>query len=162
MKNVTRKLLLLSLALAALLVFTACQQPAPAPTPTVDAETNPTVEATPEATAQGDDAQPNGGAEDTVLKTVTVQIVAADQNIDKSFTYEIDAKMLIDVIDANKEELGIELDDTGFITAAAGYAASSDNREFWGIYVNGEMGMFGASEQEVNDNDVFKLELGTY
>ncbi|MDD3243658.1 MAG: DUF4430 domain-containing protein [Eubacteriales bacterium] len=152
MKNLSR-ILAVVMAAAALLVFTGCQK-APANTQTAQ----PTAQATAEPTAAPTDAPQTG-------KSVTIKIVAANQNIDTSFTYTTEAEMLADVLTEHAQELGVTIEDGqygAYITTAGGYTANDGSNEFWSILVNGEVGMNGASTQPVADGDVFTLELSTY
>ncbi len=92
-------------------------------------------------------------------KAVTIEVV--DQT-GASTVYEVktDAEFLYDAI-LNDSEIKLEGEegDYGFyITAVNGVTADYNvDASYWSLYVNGDYGQAGISEQIVNDGDSFAL-----
>ncbi|MBP3869805.1 MAG: DUF4430 domain-containing protein [Faecalicoccus sp.] len=100
------------------------------------------------------------------LKSVTLEVVDSKG---KSTDYKIDteAQYLIGVMDelAKNQDFTYKAEDSeygAFITEVNGEEAKSEDSAYWAIYVNGEYGQYGASEQPVNDSDAFKLAYEKY
>ena len=92
-------------------------------------------------------------------KNITIEVVTEAQ---ESTVYEVstDAEFLEQAFaDAEGLEITNEEGPYGMtIVAVNGEQAVWEvNGAYWSIMVNGEYGMYGASEQVVNDGDVFQL-----
>ena len=92
-------------------------------------------------------------------KNITIEVVSESQQVT---TYEIttDAEYLEQAF-AETEGLEITNEEGPYgmtIMAVNGEEARWEvNQAYWSIMVNGEYGMYGASEQVVNDGDVFQI-----
>ncbi|MBE6878139.1 MAG: DUF4430 domain-containing protein [Ruminococcaceae bacterium] len=92
-------------------------------------------------------------------KNITIEVVNAAQ---ETTTYNIstDAEYLEQAF-AETEGLEITNEEGPYgmtIMAVNGEEARYEvDKAYWSIMVNGEYGMYGASEQVVNDGDVFQL-----
>lgn len=92
-------------------------------------------------------------------KAVTIEVV---DNTGTSTVYEVktDEEFLYDaIVDDSDIELEGEDGDYGFyITAVNGITADYNvDASYWSLYVNGDYGQVGISEQIVNDGDSFAL-----
>lgn len=98
-------------------------------------------------------------------KQVTVEIVVDKEDIDESFQFETDHEFLLDLLEEEQDELGVEFLESDFGTMIVGmnnYKADDSNQEFFHIAVNGEDAQTGAGEIPLNDGDVYKFELKNY
>lgn len=94
-------------------------------------------------------------------KVITINIIAEDQEINKSYELPTYTNYLMELLEENQEKIVLEFEDSSFgkyITGLEGYTANPNN-EFWSITVNGEMALVGASEIVLNDGDVIELVL---
>lgn len=89
--------------------------------------------------------------------------VRDDKGEEKGYQVNTDAEYLIQVLDELKQGgeftyEGTDGDYGMYITSVNGLEANYDvNQAFWSIYVNGEYGSYGVSDQPVNDGDQFML-----
>ncbi len=91
-------------------------------------------------------------------KSITVNVVHGDES-KKEFKYKTDAEYLSEVL-LDKKLIEGDMGQYGlFITTVDGEKADDAAHQYWAIYVNGEMGMFGADSQPVADGDVYDLVL---
>ena len=92
-------------------------------------------------------------------KNITIEVVTEAQTI-TSYEVNTDAEYLEEAF-AETEGLEITNEEGPYgmtIVAVNGEEAKWEvNGAYWAIMVNGEYGMYGASEQVVNDGDVFQL-----
>ena len=92
-------------------------------------------------------------------KNITIEVVNAAGET-KAYTLSTDAEYLEQAF-AETEGLEITNEEGPYgmtIMAVNGEEARYEvNKAYWSIMVNGEYGMYGASEQVVNDGDVFQL-----
>ena len=92
-------------------------------------------------------------------KNITIEVVSADQTT-KTYEVSTDAEYLEEAF-AVTEGLEITNEEGPYgMTIAAVNGERADFEKdgaYWSIMVNGEYGMYGASEQVVNDGDVFQL-----
>lgn len=95
-------------------------------------------------------------------KEVTIQIVAASQNIDETFVFNTDAENVYDLLMENQEELKVEFIEGGFVSGLLGYTAVETNKEYFSFIINGEFALTGAQDTLVKDGDVYKFELATW
>ena len=91
-------------------------------------------------------------------KTVVVEVAAIDQKV--TFTIKTDkttvgeALMEHGLIDGEMGEWGL------YVKEVNGMVADYDvDQTYWAFYVNGEYGMSGVDMTEINEADVYKLEL---
>ncbi len=91
-------------------------------------------------------------------KTVVVEVAAIDQTV--TFTIKTDkttvgeALMEHGLIDGEMGEWGL------YVKEVNGMVADYDvDQTYWAFYVNGEYGMSGVDMTEINEADVYKLEL---
>jgi len=97
-------------------------------------------------------------------KEVTINIVIEKEGIDKTFTYNTNHEFLIQLLEENKEELGITFEEYDFgkmITGMMGYTVDP-NSEYFHIYVNGEDATTGVAEIPLNDQDSYTFELKNF
>ena len=92
-------------------------------------------------------------------KSITIEVVNAAQEV-KTYNITTDAEYLEQAF-AETEGLEITNEEGPYgmtIMAVNGEEARYEvNGAYWSIMVNGEYGLYGASEQVVNDGDVFQL-----
>ena len=92
-------------------------------------------------------------------KNITIEVVSEDGS-SKMYELNTDAEYLEQAF-AETEGLEITNEEGPYgmtIMAVNGEEARWEvNQAYWSIMVNGEYGMYGASEQVVNDGDAFQL-----
>ena len=92
-------------------------------------------------------------------KNITIEVVSEDGS-SKMYELNTDAEYLEQAF-AETEGLEITNEEGPYgmtIMAVNGEEARWEvNQAYWSITVNGEYGMYGASEQVVNDGDAFQL-----
>ncbi|XMB67446.1 DUF4430 domain-containing protein [Mycoplasmatota bacterium zrk1] len=95
-------------------------------------------------------------------KCITVEVVYTDEDIDDDIEFCTDSEFLLGALEENKDELVLETKDFDFGTSVTGLKSYNfetlNLKYYWAIYVNGEYGLLGVSDQPVNDGDVFKFE----
>ena len=94
-------------------------------------------------------------------KAITVNVVHGDAST-KSFNYKTDAEYLSEILLQKKLIEGTEGQYGLYITTVDGETADDGAHQYWAIYVNGEMGQYGADSQPVADGDVYDLKLETW
>ena len=92
-------------------------------------------------------------------KNITIEVVNSEQ---KSTVYNLntDAEFLAEAFaDAKGLEIGSEDTEYGMMIYSVNgeEAVYETDKAYWAIMVNGEYGMYGASEQVVADGDAFQL-----
>lgn len=100
------------------------------------------------------------------LKSVTLEVVDS-KGKSKDYKIDTEAEYLIGVMDelSKTQDFTYKAEDSeygAFITEVNGEEAKSEDSAYWAIYVNGEYGQYGASEQPVNNSDAFKLAYEKY
>ncbi|XMB86909.1 DUF4430 domain-containing protein [Mycoplasmatota bacterium WC44] len=99
-------------------------------------------------------------------KCVTIEVVYGDEGIDKSYDYCTDQEYLLGLLDEQSEELEVEKTNYDFGPMVSGLKGfnfeSLGLKYYWSIYVNGEYGMLGISDQPVTDGDVYKFEATSF
>lgn len=98
-------------------------------------------------------------------KEVEIQVINEKEDVDKTFTYNTDDEYLIDLLENNKDEIGVTLTDSDFgkmVTAMMDYEAKESEQEFWQIQVNGKDAETGVAEIPLTDGDKYKFELTNY
>lgn len=99
-------------------------------------------------------------------KSITVT-VTDNEGVDTVYESNTDAEVLYDAL-MEIEELTVEGSESEygfFIETVNGVTADFNvDQSYWAIYVNGEYGQYGISEQPVNDGDSFAIiyEISTY
>ena len=92
-------------------------------------------------------------------KNITIEVVSESQQV-TTYNVNTDAEFLEGAF-ADTEGLEITNEEGPYgmtIVAVNGEEAKWEvNGAYWSITVNGEYGMYGASEQVVNDGDTFQL-----
>ncbi len=96
-------------------------------------------------------------------KAVTIQVI---DNQDQAITYEIntDAEYLSEAMKQCKglTFIGTEGPYGVMLQTVNGVTASYEkNQAWWSIYVNEEVGNYGADQQPVTDGDIFRIEYMT-
>ena len=92
-------------------------------------------------------------------KNITIEVI---NSVQESTMYNVntDAEFLAEAFeDAEGLEIGSEVGEYGMVinTVNGEDAIWAENGAYWSIIVNGEYGMYGASEQPVADGDAFQL-----
>lgn len=98
-------------------------------------------------------------------KQVTLQIIAADQNIDKTFELDTDTELMFDLLIEYTDDLGLVYEEYDFgpmITGLMGYTADAGKQEYYHLIVNGADAMTGPKEIPVTDGDAYIFELRTW
>lgn len=100
------------------------------------------------------------------LKSVTLEVVDS-KGKSKDYKIDTEAEYLIGVMDelSKTQDFTYKAEDSeygAFITEVNEEEAKSEDSAYWAIYVNGEYGQYGASEQPVNNSDAFKLAYEKY
>lgn len=99
-------------------------------------------------------------------KSVIVEVVNSKK--DKAiYDFKTDEKYLIGAMDqlSATTDFSYQAEDSeygAFITTVNGEEAKTEDSAYWAIYVNGEYGQYGASEQPVKDGDRFTLAYEKY
>lgn len=114
-------------------------------------------------TTATDDVDTNSVSESAVVQedpeasTVTISIAVDGEEIeDGSKTIEIESgAILLDVLKENYEIV----EENGFITSINGHQQDEDAGKYWLFDVNGEMGLVGAQEQELDAGDLVEFNL---
>ena len=89
--------------------------------------------------------------------SVTIQISVDGESVDDlTKTLEVEEGAIL--LDVMKEHYEIEETDT-FINTINGYQQDDANGKYWLFDVNGEMGMKGANETELQEGDVIEWKL---
>ncbi len=98
-------------------------------------------------------------------KAVVIEVRDKEGN-EKSYSGNTDAEFLKDAMDdlssagfayeASDSEYGL------FVTSVNGVTADPADSAYWAVYVNGEYGQYGISEQPVADGDTFTFAYETY
>lgn len=97
-------------------------------------------------------------------KEVTVEIVVEGQSIDKSYTFNTDTELLLDLLTEVKDEIKFESLDSSFgpmVVGLEGYTADAAS-EYFHIIINGEDAMVGVKDIPVVDGDVFRFEIRNF
>ncbi len=95
-------------------------------------------------------------------KSITVEVI---DDKEKSTTYELktDAEYLKEALDEIEDlEMSGEETEFGFTIYEVNGLNTDFAGSYWGINVNGEVGMYGASQQPVKDGDAFQLVYTIY
>ena len=93
-------------------------------------------------------------------KAVTVIVTDSVNGTEqKTYEYMTDAEYLADLLIEKGLADGSEGQYGFTIEAVNGITADGSKFQYWAIYVNGEYGNYGASEQPVLDGDTFELKL---
>lgn len=89
--------------------------------------------------------------------SVTIQVSVDGEGVDDlTKTLEVEEGAIL--LDVMKEHYEIEETDT-FINTINGYQQDDANGKYWLFDVNGEMGMKGANETELQEGDVIEWKL---
>lgn len=98
-------------------------------------------------------------------KEVTIQVIAEEEGIDETFTYNTDHEFLLALLEENEDELGATLVESDYgimVEGMASYEINPEKSEFFLISVNGEDATTGVADIPLNDGDEYKFELDTY
>ena len=98
-------------------------------------------------------------------KEVTLQIIAEEAGIDKSFTFKTDAELLFDLLKENEEELELVYEEYDFgpmVTGFLGYQADAAKQEDYHSLVNGTDAATGPIEIPVTDGDTYVFEIRSW
>jgi len=97
-------------------------------------------------------------------KEVTVEIVIEGQSIDKSYTFNTDTELLMDLLTEVKDEIKFESLDSSFgpmVVGLEGYTANPAS-EYFHIIINGADAMVGVKDIPVADGDVYHFEIRNF
>ncbi|MBN2222697.1 MAG: hypothetical protein JW708_10860 [Vallitaleaceae bacterium] len=98
-------------------------------------------------------------------KEVTLQIIAEEAGIDKSFTFKTDTELLFDLLKENEEELQLVYEEYDFgpmVTGFLGYQADAAKQEYYHSLVNGTDAATGPIEIPVTDGDTYVFEIRSW
>lgn len=98
-------------------------------------------------------------------KEVTVQVIAEEAGIDKSFTFKTDTELLFDLLKENEEELQLVYEEYDFgpmVTGFLGYQADAAKQEYYHSLVNGADAATGPIEIPVTDGDIYVFEIRSW
>jgi hypothetical protein len=94
---------------------------------------------------------------------VTIEVVYEDEAINEVYQYCTNEEYLLGVMDANSEDLELEVSSAGFVDGLKGFNfADMDVQIYWAIFINEEYGMLGVSDQPVTDGDIVKFEATSW
>ena len=99
-------------------------------------------------------------------KDVTLEVVDSEGE-KKDYEEKTDAAYLSDFMDelSKKDDFSYEAEKSDarlYVTTVNGEEADYDkDQAYWAIYVNGDYGQYGISEQPVSDGDSFTLKYET-
>lgn len=107
---------------------------------------------------------PSGSEGDKVVK---VEVVIENDSLSKreSFSYDTSSEFLLDLMEEEKEELGVVFEETEvgkMVVGMLDYKADPGQEEFFHISVNGEDAKVGVGEIPLEDGDQYKFELKHY
>ena len=95
-------------------------------------------------------------------KHITISIVD-DTGAQTDYTLDTDAEYLLEALDAVADIDGEEGEYGYTLYTVNGVTADfNTGNAYWAIYVNGEYGSYGLSQQPVNDGDAFSIVYETY
>ena len=95
-------------------------------------------------------------------KHITISIVD-DTGAQTDYTLDTDAEYLLEALDAVADIDGEEGEYGYTLYTVNGVTADfKTGNAYWAIYVNGEYGSYGLSQQPVNDGDAFSIVYETY
>ena len=95
----------------------------------------------------------------------TVSIIVTNSVTGESlgnFEYKTDVLYLADLLKENAIAEFSTSEYGEYIESVCKVAADSSASQYWAMYVNGEYGQYGASEQPVTDGDTFELKLESW
>ena len=94
-----------------------------------------------------------------VTVTITDTVHGGDPRTEQYSTDDVYLSELL----LNKGLVTVENGQYGyFVVSANGITADASQNEYWMIYVNGQFGNYGISEQPVTDGDSYELKLEKY
>ena len=86
-----------------------------------------------------------------------------DTGAQTDYTLDTDAEYLLEALDAVADIDGEEGEYGYTLYTVNGVTADfNTGNAYWAIYVNGEYGSYGLSQQPVNDGDAFSIVYETY
>lgn len=94
-------------------------------------------------------------AEETVAVTIRVSVEGEEVEGGNLSTEVAEGTLLLDLM---KDEFEVEETET-FITSINGHVQDEEAGKYWMFDVNGEMGMVGASQYEVQEGDLIEWNL---
>lgn len=99
-------------------------------------------------------------------KCVTIEVVYAEEELNETMDVCTDAEYMLGLLEENADELGVETTDSDFgvyLSGLKGYNFETLGMNYyWSIFINGEYGMLGISDQPVLDGDVYKFEAASF
>lgn len=98
-------------------------------------------------------------------KTVTIEVIAESQGIEKIYDLNTDAEYLYELLVEIQDDVKPEFEDASFgiyITGLEGYTADATKNEFYAIKVNGVDALVGVKEIPVVDGEVYRFELSNW
>lgn len=97
-------------------------------------------------------------------KSITIEVINSAQE-SKMYELKTDAEYLRQAMEEAKglEFSGSESEEFGLtLITVNGEDTDFNNGSYWGIFVNGEYGMYGVDSQPVYDGDAFQLVYTVY
>jgi len=96
-------------------------------------------------------------------KSITIEVINSAQE-SKMYQLKTDAEYLSQAMEEAKglEFSGSESEFGLTLETVNGEETDFNNGSYWGIFVNGEYGMYGIDSQPVYDGDAFQLVYTTY
>ena len=97
-------------------------------------------------------------------KSITIEVINSAQE-SKMYELNTDAEYLRQAMEEAKglEFSGTESEEFGLtLITVNGEDTDFNNGSYWGIFVNGEYGMYGVDAQPVYDGDAFRLVYTVY
>lgn len=97
-------------------------------------------------------------------KSITIEVINSAQE-SKMYELKTDAEYLRQAMEEAKglEFSGTESEEFGLtLITVNGEDTDFNNGSYWGIFVNGEYGMYGVDAQPVYDGDAFRLVYTVY
>lgn len=94
-------------------------------------------------------------------KSVTVEVVIADQGIDKTFHYQTDDATLADLLKDKQSDLGAQTEESSygeFVSGMLGVQADA-SKEYYNIKVDGTDAQTGISQIPLEDGKTYTFTL---
>jgi len=99
-------------------------------------------------------------------KCIEITIVYAEENVNDEIEVCTDAEYLAGMLDEVKDEIELEITSSDFGDYVSGLKGFNFETlgisYYWAIYVNGDYGMYGISDQPVEDGDEFEFRAESY
>lgn len=98
-------------------------------------------------------------------KEVSIEVIAEDQGIDRTFSFNTDHEFLYDLLLEKEEELGAIFETYDFGTMVIGmmdYQANPSENEYFHVTINSDDATTGPEGIPLQDQDTYRFKLTNY